>query len=273
MATKFKSNVGTHPNAAGLEQIAPGSSKIPQSFLNAIGRTVDRATIRSSGESIFAQLAGGTVITPLDQAGTDVGVGYPHPFKVTYAGKPTVGSTVFVRILEGHILGRMNYDEGYWFQERPYLGMLLPYTQRSIGIPGIDTNWDGGWPSTPKPDTSAGDNPNNPGNISTNSTNSGSSTNYTTANGNQTSNPGTGGPVKNGWTQYNGLSGNAGSLGGYINSGNAGNINTYNVKNSSIYHTPIKSGNAGNINTYNVKNSSIYHTPTKSGNAGSIFAP
>lgn len=271
MGTKFKANVGTQPNTAGLQQIAPGSARLPQSFLNGIGRTVDRATLRPSGDSIFAQLAGGTVITPLDQSGSAVGVGYPHPFKVLYAGKPTTGSKVFVRILEGHILGRLNFTQGYWFQERPFQDGQMPYTQRSIGIPGIDTSWEGGWPSGPEPDTSAGNNPTNPGNTTTEATKSGAGTHYTTANGYQSGNAGS---VTNPNQGSSGIYHTTPSVtgnGNYV-SGNAGSITNTSQGNYGIYHTPLTStgngtyvgGNAGSI-TNGGNSSSVYNPPlTKS---------
>lgn len=267
MGTKFKSNIGTQSNSAGLEQVPPGIGRINQSFLNKIGRTVDRATLRPSSDNIFMQLAGGTVITPLDTKDDSVfGSAYLHPFRVFYAGKPDVGSKVYVRILEGHIIGRMNTDIGEWEQARPSLGGTSQYKQDSIGVPGLDTSWQGGWPSGQKPDTSTGTNPNKPGNNTTTTTKSGSGTHYTSGNGYVSGNAGSVTRPGNGSGIYHSTPSVTGN-GNYV-SGNAGSITNENQGNSGIYHTPLSStgngtyvsGNRGSI-TNGGNSSAVYNPP------------
>lgn len=226
MATKFRANAGTQPNAAGLEQIPAGSNRIPQGFLNGIGRKIDRATVRFSGDFLFQALPGGTVMQPLDTGGTSGGLDISHPFKVSCVGKTS--TKIQVRIAEGHIWGRTEFGVGAYSD----IGIDLNTPNQSLGIPGVDYFFAGGWPNgNPVPDTSGGKNP--------------------TSQGTQSKEP-----TKDSGGVFNRRpSGNAGSIiewtDGQFNrrpSGNAGSI--VDPGSGGIYHTQQPSGAAGNINTY-----------------------
>jgi hypothetical protein len=219
MSTKFRANTGTLPNASGLPQIPAGSNRIPQGFLNGIGRKIDQGTVRFSGDFLFQQLQGGTVLQNIDTAGTAaLGGGSSHPFKVTVVGKGN--GKIQVRIAEGHIIGRTEFSHGSY--QNPLIGL---YNQPTLGLPGVDFAFNGGWPDgNPAPDTSAG----------TNATSSG------TQSGD--SKPGSGG------TFHTPLaSGNSGSItnpgqssGTYhtpIQSGNSGSVTNTSQGNSGIYHS------------------------------------
>lgn len=226
MATKFRTSFGTQPNASGLEQIPAGSNRIPQGFLNGIGRKIDQSTVRFSGDFLFQQLPGGTILQQIDTGGTAAGTGYTHPFKVALVGK--TATKIKVRISEGHIWGRTDFTVGAY--SNAAIGLNIP--NPSLGIPGVDYSFAGGWPNgNPVPDTSAGTNPTN--------------------SGTQSQQPG-----KDSGGVFNSKpSGNAGSIITWTDgqfhsnvSGNAGSI--VNPGSSGIYHTQQPSGAAGNINTY-----------------------
>lgn len=219
MATKFRANSGTQPNASGLEQIPAGATRIPQGFLNGIGRKIDQSTVRFSGDFLFQQLPGGTILQPLDTDGA-APIGAPHPFKVTLIGK--TASKIKVRISEGRLIGRTEFTVGSYANDA--FGLDVP--NASLGIPGVDYSYNGGWPDgNPAPDTSGGKNPTSTGTQSTETK------------------PGSGGTYHT-----------------PVTSGNAGSITNPGQGNSGIYHTPITSGNAGSVTNPGQGSSGIYHS-------------
>lgn len=231
---RFRSNIGTQPNAANLRQIAPGSGKIPQSFLNGIGRAIDKATPRFGGMSpFFRQTAGGVVFELPDASASQNSQQYLHPFKVTYAGQ--VNGGYLVNILEGRICGRADHE---YAQLINYPSNGEPINVPSIGTPGFDSAYAGGWPTNQSPDL--GDttgSESSPGSQVNSTDGNSGSTNHTPSN--------TGKPY---------VSGSAGSLSGAYVSGNAGSIT--NPGNGGTYHSPLPvsgngnyvSGNAGSLN-------------------------
>lgn len=240
---KFRSNIGTQPNASGLQQIPGRSAKIPQSFLNGIGRAIDRAVPRVGGTSIFfQQTSGGTIFEiPDTQANTSIQGQYLHPFKVTYVGR--VAGGYLVNILEGRVTGRADYTyAGLMNYPVPRGEGFVPVSVPGYGTPGLDLSFAGGFPGGyVKPDLGNTDNT------------AGSPQSQTTSS--QGNSGSTGHSPSNAGRPY--VSGSAGSLNGPYVSGNAGSIT--NPGNGGTYHTPIVSGAAGSLNG-----------PYVSGNAGSL---
>lgn len=240
---KFRSNIGTQPNASGLQQIPGGSSRIPQSFLNGIGRAIDRGVPRVGGSSLFFQQTSGGTVFEIPETGDTKNTrgAYLHPFKVFYAGR--VNGGYLVNILEGRVAGRADYTNA------ALVGYPVPVGEGfesvnvpSIGTPGLDLAFAGGFPGgNPKPDQ---------GNTQGTAGSPQSQLKSSQGNSGTTSHTGA-----NQTRPY--VSGSAGSLGGPYVSGNAGSI--INPGNGGTYHTPIVSGAAGSING-----------PYISGNAGSL---
>lgn len=245
MGTRFKANAGTQPNAAGLEQIPAGSNRLPQGYLNGIGRKIDRATVRFSGDFLFQTLPGGTVLQPVDVDGTAGGFGgeastLPFQISLVEAG-PT---TITIKIAEGHIIGRTDSSFGNYV-DPPF----LVADQVSLGLPGINFSMGGGWPGGGNPpDTSAGNNPTSSGTQEP-KPNKDSGGVF-----NKKRDSGGGGSVID-WNHPGAIHRNP------RGSGNAGSIIENTVGSGGIYHTQRPSGAAGNINTY----PQIYNRPKVNG--------
>lgn len=219
MGTKFRANAGTQPNAAGLEQIPAGSTRIPQGYLNGIGRKIDRATVRFSGDYLFQALPGGTVLQNVDTDGA-AGIDISHPFKVTVVGGSP--GKLKVKIAEGRIFGRTEGTVGTF--EQPAISLLV--ANQSLGIPGVEFSFAGGWPNgNPAPDLSGGENP--------------------TSQGTQAKEP----TKESGGTYHTNTQ-----------SGNAGSVTNPGQGNSGIYHNPVTSGNAGSVTNPGRGSSGIYHS-------------
>lgn len=246
---KFRTNTGSQPNASGLAQIAPGSRSIPQSFLNGIGRVVDKATVRVGGASVpFMQTAGGfTLEIPDAAAAKNTPQTYLHPFRVIYVGQSNGG--FLCNIMEGRITGRADFAYADW--QGTVQGE--PVSVPSIGTPGLNPDFGGVWPdNTPAPD---------PGKTDTNATSSGSQTVTGDSESGSTNHT-----VSNVGKPY--VFNNSYGLSGPFKSGNAGSI-TRPDNSSGIYHTPWTatgnngyiSGNAGSFTRGLGNSSGTYHSP------------
>jgi len=281
MATKFKTQVGTYPNRSGIQQIPAGASHIPQSYLNSIGRNIDSVRINS-------QHTVGTTVTPggvqFEELNKDTL--YSFPFKVTFVGLGEGGLSALVTIQEGRVHGRI--DSSIASYADPLAE--VPYEVPSLGVNSVE-NIASDSPDFPPPkerpdENTGGENPSDP----SNNNSGGGSTNYNNPwNPRNPSNPGT--------STSNNKGVNSGGVYHTVRpSGNAGNLNSYNLQNhlsgnagningntSGIYHTQINSGNSGNLNSYTFQNrvsgnagsitgntGSTYHTNSPSGNAGDL---
>lgn len=262
MSTKFKSNVGTFPNVSGLQQIPPGATSIPQSYLNGVGRTVDRGTVKFSGTSVFQQLAGGTLLGELEPASTSNVFSYLHPFKVIYVGGETSAQKgkVRVAILEGHILGRMDFSQAnyeYRFDNEDRI-------QESIGVPGINFGASAAGPGG-KQDPAKGKTPQKPGDTKNDATKNGASTFFT----NPISDDAANNTLRNNHFQFDGGDSFYTSRQGYL-SGNPGNQEGGVGWSGSMFFTPAGGNFGGNTGTFitgpNRPGGGVYLPPANLGN-------
>ena len=265
MSTKFKSNVGTFPNVSGLQQIPPGATSIPQSYLNGVGRTVDRGTVKFSGTSVFQQLAGGTLLGELEPASTSNVFTYLHPFKVIYVGGETAAQkgNVRVAILEGHILGRVNFDPyGDWWGSLD--GDTRQFAQSTLGMPGLSID-----PKTvdpgAKPDPAKGKTPQKPGDTKNDATKNGASTFFT----NPINATAANNTLRNNHFQFDGGDSFYTSRQGYL-SGNPGNQEGGVGWSGSTFFTPAGGNYGGNSSTFitgpNRPGGGVYLPPANLGN-------
>lgn len=215
MATKFRTPFGTQPNASGLEQIPAGTNRIPQSFLNDIGRKIDQSTIRFGGDFLFQQLPGGTIAQEVDRD-----IGTTHPFKVSVVGKSS--TKIKVKIAEGRIFGRVEGSIGDFRDD----GYYLYQPNSPLGIPGIDWSYGGGWPNgNSVPDTSGGNNPTSQGTQKKDIKNGSAGTYHSDK---QSGNAG---------SVTNTGQGNSGTYHNPVTSGNAGSVTNSSQGSSGTYHS------------------------------------
>lgn len=134
---------GTFSNNSGLPQIPAGSRQIPQSFLNDIGRQLDKARQTPNIGQVAIQTPGGSNIDIASMVEQFVGgLSRPLPFEVGVI--KVNGSQLEVTIAEGRIFGRA--DWGSWAG--------ASFDGISIGASGINPTYAGPWSdaSTTKPE-------------------------------------------------------------------------------------------------------------------------
>lgn len=210
---------GTFGNNSGLPQIAGGAKQIPQSFLNHIGREIDRARQSPNIGQVHTQTPGGSNIdisAILQQLSSFY---RPLPFEV---GLVKVNSNnLEVTIAEGRIFGRSDW------------------TKSKLGTAGFNPAYDGPWSDAGavKPEPSKNPKPNK---------NGGS----TTPNGTFSSDPNKGGPTSN---LPNGGKGSA-----YSDSP-AGNAASITGNTSGTYYTPTNGYNSGNAGSITGNTGSTWH--------------
>ena len=271
----FETPIGTFSNASGLPQVPAGSTQIPQSLLNGVGRQIDKARIAPSQGVLLTQTPGGTSIdfaTLLAQAQASAGMRLP--FTVEAIGVTPTG--IQCRIAEGRIFGRVEWVGGKYYPGLPSPGSFV----KSLGIAGFDA---AEWPGPASPSDSPEENPKDPsqaeqvdgasGNSSGVKNNSGTYHTPLPVSGNGSYVSGNAGsftrPGSSSGTYHSPLattgsgsyqSGNAGSVTGL---GNGGGVyhNQFSVTGNGSY----QSGNAGSA-TRPGMSSGTYHTPTTNGN-------
>lgn len=128
----FKTNIGTLGNASGLPGIPAGAGKIPQSFLNNIGRGIDSTRLTPAQGMISSVTAGGTSIDFSSVTQDFNSRLTPPPFFVEVA-KVGDGALV-VTINEGRVLGRSDWSQATFFPGIPDESYNIP----SIGTSGLD---------------------------------------------------------------------------------------------------------------------------------------
>lgn len=207
---------GTFGNASNLPQIGGGVKKIPQSFLNHIGREIDKSRQTPNQGQISQQTPGGSHIDFAAMIGEMIasyGLGR-LPFQVNLV-KPT-GSALEVTIAEGRIFGRVDFVQAF----HPHA--------RAVGTNNINEEFSGPWSDA---NASAPEPKNNP-----KDTSKGSPTGNGTLNSAQN-------PTA---THLNGLMGNAGSITSDQRSAGGSYHNT--KFDGSFYNSKdYPSGNLGNI--------------------------
>lgn len=237
----------TFSNNSGLSQIPGGAKQIPQSFLNHIGREIDKARQSPNSGQVSMQTPGGSnldISTILEQLAA--GFYRPLPFEV---GLVSVGGAgLNVTIAEGRIFGRTNWTDGI----KP---PSIEGAEVTIGASGFNPSYSGPFSDAASTKPDPVDNPK-----------SGSNT--------ATKNSGSSGSVKNGVDPStrsdrnrvpntnlpNGGKGSYYSNNSRYRSGNAGSV-TGNTGNT--FHTARKSGNAGSVtgNTGNTYHTKMTHNP------------
>lgn len=125
----------TFGNASGLQQIPGGSKTIPQSFLNQIGREIDRARQTPNIGQVAIQTPGGSNIDIAAAVAqyASAFLGRQLPFEVNLV--KVNGSSLQVTIAEGRIFGRA--DWGSWS------GAFADYV--NIGASGFNPTYAGPW--------------------------------------------------------------------------------------------------------------------------------
>lgn len=219
---------GTFGNNSGLRQIPGGAKSIPQSFLNHIGREIDKARQSPNVGQIHTQTPGGSNIDIASTVEQYVAGSYrPLPFEVGLL-KVNSGGSLQVTIAEGRIFGRVDWD---WAK----------FDGISIGASGYNHTYSGPFSDagSTKPEPVP-----NPADQSS-----------STPTGNGTTNT----PPKPSVPTSNLPNGGKGSAYSNAKSGNAASI-TGNT--SGTFHTVQKSGNAGTIITGKTRSTNgVYHTP------------
>lgn len=216
---------GTFGNNSGLQQIPGGAKQIPQSFLNAIGRELDKARQTPNIGQIAIQTPGGSNIDIASMVEQFVGgMSRPLPFEVGLV--KIDGNQLQVTIAEGRIFGRA--DWGSW------AGAFVDGI--NIGASGFNPTYAGPWSDAsstkPEPEQTTRD----------------SSKSTPTGNGTKNTPDKPGVPLSN---LPNGGKGSYYSNNPKYKSGNAGSItgNTGNTFHNGLMPSNFanKSGNAGSV--------------------------
>lgn len=215
---------GTFSNNSGLPQIPAGAKQIPQSFLNDIGRQLDKARQTPNIGQIAIQTPGGSNIDIASMVEQYAGAYRPLPFEVGLV--KINGNQLQVTIAEGRIFGRA--DWGSW------PGASVDGI--GIGASGFNPFYAGPWSDASSTKPEPAENPRD----STKST--------PTANGTKNTADKPGVPLSN---LPNGGKGSYYSNNAKYKSGNAGSItgNTGNTFHNGLMPSNFanKSGNAGSI--------------------------
>lgn len=241
---------GTFSNRSGLPQVPAGSTGIPQSLLNNLGRQIDASKVAPNAGMISTQLPGGVSID-FDSSVSAQSFFQPHAFQVFVS---EVGTNLLkVNIAEGRIFGRVDWLSA--FVANPIIPVEPAYNIPSLGTAGLEPGFTGVFPDDKVPDTT--------GNQGGASTPAGQSTSNSGGAGSTTNKP-----------QANG--------GGYV-SGNAGSV-TNPGQQGGVYHNDFSvtgngsyiGGNAGTFNSFGqggTYSSNLFATGNGtyvSGNAGSV---
>ena len=145
----FPTPVGTQGNASGLPQVPAGARKIPQSLLNGVGRAIDSTRIVPTQGITIHRTPGGTGIDVdgiIQQAIASASATL-LPFQVIPVG--TDGNTLQCVINEGRVFGRVDWDNGKFYEDEGE-AFMWP----SLGVGPLDPSFTGVWPTeTPLPDT------------------------------------------------------------------------------------------------------------------------
>lgn len=104
---------GTFGNASGLQSIGAGARKIPQSFLNNIGRNIDKARLVQNTAQVMSVTSAGShldIAAIVEDLLSSMGVGKPLPFQVDVIS--TENGKIKCNIAEGRIFGRTHWIKG-----------------------------------------------------------------------------------------------------------------------------------------------------------------
>lgn len=149
----------TFSNNSNLPQIPGGARQIPQSYLNHIGREIDKARQSPSSGQVSMQTPGGSNIdisTMLEQL--VAGFYRPLPFEV---GLVSVGGAgLNVTIAEGRIFGRTNWTDGV----KP---PTIEGAEVTIGASGFNPSYSGPFSDAASSKPDPVDNPKSGSNTST----------------------------------------------------------------------------------------------------------